>query len=316
MRSKRIFVEIPTWLGDAVMTTPALQNLCTCYPECRLTLFGSFVSTEALKAHPNVAEVVVDRSKGARSRLGWLYRYAKGAGSFDLALSFRRPLSSKLLLLFLKAKEKARYRRHYRGVQHQVYHYNDFINRVLQTQYKPHKLRLYYRPKQYDKPTLGINPGATYGSAKRWYPERFAQVAAKLCDRYDIVIFGGPSEVEMAGDVEKALREAGVQNYRNLAGKTSVTELIEHIAGLACFVTNDSGPMHVAAAYDVPTVAVFGPTKYKETAPYSPKALIVRKELECSPCMKRVCPLGTHECMKSVEAADVLQKVAQLKGVE
>ncbi|MDQ1264840.1 MAG: heptosyltransferase, partial [Campylobacterota bacterium] len=140
-------------------------------------------------------------------------------------------------------------------------------------------LKLYIESKKFDKPIMGINAGATYGSAKRWYPERFAAVAKEYSERYDIIIFGGPNEVEMAKEIETNLKSSNVTNYTNLAGKTTIKELCEHIGGCSLFVTNDSGPMHVAAAYKVPTVSIFGPTKHTETSQWMNEKSAV-KELE------------------------------------
>ncbi len=160
---------------------------------------------------------------------------------------------------------------------------------------------------------LGINPGASYGSAKRWYPEEFAKVANELSSQYDIVIFGGPSEKDIAMDIEKSLIEKGVSNYKNLAGNTTIPELINLISNLDLFITGDSGPMHVAAAFQVPTVAIFGPTKDKETSQWmNDKSIIVKKNLDCQPCMKRTCPLQHHNCMKLIAAVEVLDAVKGL----
>ncbi|MDO8260576.1 MAG: glycosyltransferase family 9 protein, partial [Candidatus Magasanikbacteria bacterium] len=147
------------------------------------------------------------------------------------------------------------------------------------------------------------------------YPERFALVAKEYSDRYDIIIFGGPNEVEMAAEIESYLKSSHVSNYTNLAGKTNIKELCSLIGGCSLFVTNDSGPMHVAAAYQVPTVSIFGPTKHTETSQWmNEKNTIVRHEMECAPCMRRECPLGHHECMKSIEASEVIEAVKELKA--
>ena len=102
-------------------------------------------------------------------------------------------------------------------------------------------------------------------------------------------------------------------NYINLAGKTNIKELCSNIGGCSLFITNDSGPMHVAAAYQVPTVAIFGPTKHKETSQWmNEKSKIVRHDIDCSPCMKRECPLKHHECMTSITASEVIEAVKEL----
>jgi heptosyltransferase-2 len=146
-----------------------------------------------------------------------------------------------------------------------------------------------------------------------WHPEKFAKVATELSNKFDILIFGGPNEKELAGDIEKALIEKGVINYQNLAGNTSVEELIYHISTLDMFVTGDSGPMHIAAAFQVPTVAIFGPTKDKETSQWmNHKNTIVKKGLDCQPCMKRNCPLKHNNCMKLITAEEVLNGVKSL----
>lgn len=304
-----ILIELPTWLGDTVMTTPAIENIVQRFPEAKITLFGSFISLEALKNHPNVITTVVDDSKSAKFRFLKLYHIAKTLGKFDTAFSFRRTMPSRLFLFFIDSKKRFGYKRYEKEEIHQVIRYNDFINKSLDISYSPLPLKLYYEAKIYKKPTLGINPGASYGSAKRWYPDRFGEVAKVLSLEYDIIIFGGPSEVDIAGDIQKSLELDGIKNFVNLAGKTSVGELIERIGGLSLFITGDSGPMHVAAAYQVPTVSLFGPTKHIETAQWmNTLSRVVRYDLVCAPCMKRKCPIKTHECMKLITADEVVKE--------
>ena len=140
-------------------------------------------------------------------------------------------------------------------------------------------------------------------------------MASELSTQYDIVIFGGPSEADIAGDIEKELIKNSVKNYQNLAGKTNITELIDKISNLDLFITGDSGPMHVAAAFQIPTVAIFGPTKNDETSQWmNEKSIIVKKDLDCQPCMKRTCPLQHHDCMNLIKAVDVLSAVNSLNN--
>jgi heptosyltransferase-2 len=216
------------------------------------------------------------------------------------------------LIWFVRAKTKGYYRRYTKETIHQTIRYNDFVNKTFKVKSEPQDLKIYFEAFKYSKPTLGINPGASYGSAKRWYPEKFAKVAKELSQHYDIVIFGGPLEVDIASDIENELNKSGL-SCENVAGKTSIKTLCQKIGGLDIFITADSGPMHVAAAFKVPTVAIFGPTKDKETSQWmNPKGVIVKKEMQCAPCMKRTCPLKHHECMKFITVNDVLEVAKKL----
>jgi heptosyltransferase-2 len=146
---------------------------------------------------------------------------------------------------------------------------------------------------------IGFNPGATFGAAKQWYPERFIELGRKL--KRKIVVVGGPAEAELGERVAK-----GVDGL-NLAGKTTIPRLAALIARCRLFVTNDTGPMHVADAVGTSMVAIFGPTDWIETPPYGTSHTIVRHEIECAPCKKRVCPLGHHDCMKKLGVDPVLR---------
>ncbi len=321
----KILVILPNWLGDALMATPAIELLSKYYPHARFTFVGSYVSVEALKHHPKCERAVVDETKKASNRYLATYKLAKELGEFNFAISFRNQLHSSLLLR-LTGTVVCIAKRSWHSIFLLSHTPKISENQHLSIQYaklamsdtdafngKIGGLKLYIEPKYFEKPTLGINAGATYGSAKRWYPERFAAVAKEFSGKFDIIIFGGPSEVAMANEIEESLKAWHVQNYVNLAGKTNIQELCSNIGGCSLFITNDSGPMHVAAAYKVPTVAIFGPTKYKETSQWeNEKSKIVRHEMDCSPCMKRECPLGHHECMTTITASEVIEAVKEL----
>jgi heptosyltransferase-2 len=205
---------------------------------------------------------------------------------------------------------------------HQVKKYNDFINLSLNINNTPGRLIIHHNKNlkkevsdlyKSQNLTLGINPGASYGSAKRWYPDEFAELAAKLSNKYNIIIFGGNGEKDIALDIEKLLIKKGISNYNNLAGVTSISELVRHISNLDLFITGDSGPMHIAAALKVPTVSIFGPTRAQETSQWmNKKSVIVKKDLDCQPCMNRVCHLKHHNCMKYIKSEEVLIAVDTL----
>jgi heptosyltransferase-2 len=305
----KILIELPTWLGDAIMVTPAIENIVNFYNDVEITLIGSFVSIEALKDHPKVIKTLVLDKKYTS-----LYKISRDLGGFDAFFSFRSSARSKFLKFLISTKNKYQFDKNKYHNRHQVEKYNDFINDSLATNSAAGKLKIYgYDDIKSKRKVLGINPGASYGSAKRWYPKEFAKVASELSNRYDIIIFGGSGEKNIAADIENSLVELGVKNYQNLAGKTTIKDLISRISNLDLFITGDSGPMHIAAAFQVPTVAIFGPTKDNETSQWmNEKSIIVKKNLDCQPCMRRTCPLGHHNCMTLIKSENVLNAVSSL----
>ncbi len=319
MKNKRILIEIPTWLGDAVMTTPAVENIIQKYKNCELIIFGSFVATKLFLNHPNVKKIIIDNSKNSGNRYINLYKLASSVGYVDIALSFRKNFTTKLFLYFIKSKNKFIYKRYSKKQIHQVIRYNDFINKSLNINTIAKDLKIYINKNNKvngEKKLLGINPGATYGSAKRWYPKEFAAIAISLKDKYDIIIFGGPAEKDIAKDIEKELKINNINNYKNIAGSTTIPELLDKISNLDLFITGDSGPMHVAAAFKIPSICIFGPTKDTETSQWNnPISKIVKKDYECMPCMKRECPLKgekNHQCMKNIKANDIIKVIKEL----
>ena len=313
----KILIEIPTWLGDAVMTTPAIENLLSQYNQPEITLIGSFSSVEILRNHPKVKKIIFLNKNYLK-----MYKIAKDLGNFDVFFSFRSSLRAKLFKLLVSSNIKYQFENIKNQNIHQVEKYNDFINLSLNINNLPEGLIIHHE-KSVKKEisdlyisqdlTLGINPGASYGSAKRWYPVEFAELAAKLSNKYNIIIFGGNGEKDIALDIEKLLIKKGISNYNNLAGVTSISELVEHISNLDLFITGDSGPMHIAAAFKVPTVSIFGPTRAQETSQWmNEKSVIVKKDLDCQPCMNRVCHLKHHNCMKYIKSEEVLIAVDTL----
>jgi len=307
----RILIELPSWLGDVVMATPAIENLVNYYDESEVILIGSFNSIEALKNHPRISNTYVITKEYTS-----LYKIAKKLRKFDIFFSFRSSFRSKFFKLLISSKKKFQFDRNRYQNRHQVEKYNDFVNDSLNTNFHPGRLIVHPSLKQTNndsKSIIGVNPGAYYGDSKRWHPEKFAKVVTELSHKFDIIIFGGPNEKEIGADIEKLLIESNVSNYQNLAAQTSIDELIYHISVLDMFVTGDSGPMHLAAAFQVPTVAIFGPTKDKETSQWmNDKSTIVKKSLDCQPCMKRKCPLKHNNCMKLIKAEEVLNAVKSL----
>ena len=152
---------------------------------------------------------------------------------------------------------------------------------------------------------VGISPGAAYGGAKRWLPERFAEAAIELAHKLNagVAVFGSSDERELCAQVAALIETSGCE-VRNLAGETSLAEFIDMAAACRVFLTNDSGAMHISSALGVPTVAVFGATDDIGTGPTGKFARVVREHVDCSPCLLRECPID-HRCMTRVSAARV-----------
>ena len=163
------------------------------------------------------------------------------------------------------------------------------------------------------KPIVGVNPGASFGSAKRWSKERYAGLLDQLAyeQETDIVIFGSAAEVDIAKAIATGMRHPPVI----LSGKTTLSDLIALISCCDLFITNDSGPMHLAAALQIPMLAIFGPTDEIATGPMSVKAVVIKKKVECSPCLLRECPID-HRCMAGISVEEVYcHAVQQLQKI-
>lgn len=303
----KILIQIPTWLGDAVMATPAIENIISHYKASEIILVGSKLSIELLNQHPKISQSII-----LNKNFFALFRFARKTGRVDVFYSFRNTFSSKFLKFFVISKKKFQFNKKKFLNQHQVEKYNSFVNRSIGLNNLPGPLFLHPKKNniKVNRKVIGINPGATYGSAKRWYPEEFAKVASSLSSYYDIRIYGGPNEKKFAQDIEELLKLDEVTNFKNLSGKTSIQDLVSEISKLDLFITGDSGPMHIAAALEVPTISIFGPTNILETSQWmNKKSINIQKNLECQPCMKRACPLGHHDCMRLIKSEEVLVAV-------
>ena len=341
---RNILVRSLNWIGDAIMATPALAAVRQTFPAARITLLANPVVGQLFLQHPWVDQVVSFDRTGSHRGLAGRLRLAKELRQqhFDLALIL--PNSFDAALVPFLAGIPARFgkasdgrslmltrRYHAQGLEnpHEVQYYRallesfairgDVAQPLLVTapdEDAAARQLLSEHGIAASDLLLGINAGATFGSAKRWYPERFAAVAQRLAAQWGtrVILFGGPDEVELVAAIEQHLEG----HCLNLAGKTTVRQLMALIKRCDFFVTNDSGPMHIAAAFGVPLVAVFGPTDHVGTAPCSERAVVVRQATECAPCKLRACPTD-HRCMTSVTVEDVVQAANQLwqnKGVK
>jgi heptosyltransferase-2 len=156
---------------------------------------------------------------------------------------------------------------------------------------------------------VGVSPGAAFGSAKRWLPERFAAAAVAVAAELDgaVMLHGSASERELCEGIAAVIERQG-RRVVNCAGRTTLEEFIELAAAATVFLTNDSGAMHVASALGIPTVAIFGATNSVTTGPGGRWARVVRQAVDCAPCQLRECPID-HRCMTGI-AQETVSKAA------
>lgn len=330
----KLLIRAVNWVGDAVMTTPALGLIRENFPRAEITLLANLLVSQLLSPHPAIDRVItfyrngVHRGITGRLRLATEIRKQGFDAAIILPNSFDSALVPWLAGIPIRLGKSSDGRgflitgRYHPSREiltcHQVEYYCDLVRHfgitgetgrplILTTPEEDHAATTTLSGSgiQADDIVLGINPGAAFGSAKRWYPERFAEVARRLAGEWKakIVIFGGPVETEIAAAIENRLSG---ETCLNMAGKTSMRELLALIRRCDFFITNDSGPMHIAAAFDVPLVAIFGSTNHATTSPYSESAVVVRKDIACAPCLLRACPTD-HQCMTAVTADDVIE---------
>jgi len=334
---KRILIRSVNWIGDAVMTTPAIGAVRERFPQAEITLLANPLVSQLFFPHEWVDRVITFDRNGSHKGIGGRLKLAAELRKhrFDAAIILPNSFDSALVPWLAGIPVRLGKRSDGRGllltgrycpdesaIGHEVGYYLDLVRHfgIIGKATTPH---LVTTPAE-DRIAaallanhgigeqtfvLGINPGATFGSAKRWYPERFAEVARRLAAEWQarIVIFGGPDEAAIAASIEQHMSGECL----NLAGKTTVRDLMALIKRCNFFITNDSGPMHIAAAFGVPLVAIFGSTDHTGTAPYTDRAVVVRKDVECAPCKLRECPTD-HRCMTTVTADDVVAAAMRL----
>ena len=305
----RIFIELPTWLGDTVMVTPALENIRAKYPHAEYFMMGSKVSIDLMNSFPGLVESYL-----TPKTIKLTLELKNQQIYYDMAFSFRSSFRSKIFLRLINSNKKFQYDKYSFVSGHQVSRYNDFVNESININTKPGNLILYSKKRSSGlKNQIGINPGAAFGSAKRWTISGFCTVAEELSKDHEILIFGSKAESDICKEIENYLNKRGVLRFKNLCGQTSIGGLVEMIKDLKLFITGDSGPMHIAAAFQVPTISIFGPTRDNETCQWNNKiSKIVKTNLPCQPCMERVCPLSHHKCMEEITSGNVLEEIQRL----
>jgi heptosyltransferase-2 len=340
---RNLLVRGTNWIGDAIMTLPALTALRKALPETKISLLVKPWVAPVFENNPNIDEIILydDKHKGIIGKLK-LSRILNKK-HFSSAILFQNAFDAALITFLAGIKNRCGYNRDGRGFlltsalplphnkdkTHQIYYY---LNLVEQLGFKagysePYiflKLeeRLHAREmlNHIRKPILAINPGATYGSAKRWFPDRFAEIANWFISDTggSAIIFGGKTEVDIADEIYKKV----IPGFRtpdslvSLAGKTSLRELISLISECDVFVTNDSGPMHIAYAVRTPLIAIFGSTDPVLTGPPpgvdGNNYIAIKPDLSCSPCFERSCKMNDLRCMYAITSDEVYYDIKKI----
>jgi len=336
-RINRIVVRGPNWLGDAVMCEPALSQVRTIFPHAEITLLVKPPIADLLAQHPAVNRTLVYDDRGRHAGLvgKWTLAGVLRRHRFDLAILFQNAFEAALLSFLAGIPRRFGYATDGRsllltdpvslpsrnGQKHQVEYYWDLLKplgghgpapspRLFVTAEESASItrRLADAGIGASDPVIGVNPGSTYGHAKRWLPDRYAEVVnrvlqdvqAQMDGRVGVAIVGAKGEERLGKAIAEQIKTRTVV----CSGQTTVRELMALVKRCQLFLTNDTGPMHVAAAFKVPLVAVFGPTDWQTTSPYGINAQLVRQPVSCAPCLLRECPID-HRCMTAVTVEQV-----------
>src|SRR5436309_9253514 len=316
MRAKKlekILIRGPNWVGDAVLAIPAMKAVRALFPDAEITLLVRPFVAGLYAAAPFIDKVW---SEAKPSRLTDWIRITRDIRNrqFDMALLLPNSFESALMMLLAGVPQRVGYATEGRqwmltnGVTagsksvHQMQYYLDLVKVISATVESPSieieatrherdtaRKLLATEGIPYSAPFLALSPGAAYGTAKRWHEDRFANVADNLARELGFCVAVIGSEMERS--IATRICERMASPTAVLAGKTSLETLIGVLAESSLMITNDSGPMHIAAALGVPTVAIFGPTDERITGPCGPRTRIVKSKVECSPCLLRDCPI-------------------------
>lgn len=333
---RRILIRGTNWIGDTVMSLAAFRELRRLYPEAHLAAYVKEWVAGVLREQGLVDEIITFGNKDSG------FGDSKRLRSFDTAVLFQNAFRSALQARMAGIPERIGYNTDGRSIlltrkavprittlnRHQIFYYldllyqtglsgTDYLNdpefhpdiSIRPTTYGLRKAGELLRQegvRNDNTPLIGINPGAYFGPAKRWITDRYGKLADILSSRYSaaILVFGSADELPIAQEMAAVMKARPLI----LTGKTDLETYIALLSLSRVFITNDSGPMHLAAALDVPQVAIFGSTDDSATGPYSGKSAVIHKHVECSPCLLRECPIDMR-CFTSIAVEEVLYEV-------
>jgi lipopolysaccharide heptosyltransferase II len=320
LKQVRILIRSSNWLGDAVMSVPAVRAIKNGRPDVHVTIAAPDKIAPMWNLIPEV-DAIISLPEGS---LLSVVRLLKQQAPFDVAILFPNSLRVALECWLSGIPRRIGYRGHCRSW---------LVNQIVREPRKPrppehHSLRFLRIARECGAETpkielpnpnqtsnikrpilIGLCPGAEYGPAKRWLPERFAEAAAKITalSSAQWILFGTKSDAAIGEQIATAIGDHCV----NRIGQTTLDQLIEELRQCSLLLTNDTGTMHLAALLSVPVVAVFGSTEPRLTAPLGGGHTVLRHHVECSPCFLRECPID-FRCMKAVTSDEVAGAVLSM----
>lgn len=334
---RTILIRGTNWVGDALMTTPAVEAIRRNFPEVRISILVVPWVMDIFTHNPHIDEVIPyfreGRHKGIQGKIALVKELRER--KFDLSILLQNAFEAALLAWGARIPRRAGYDTDVRGLllthavalrpeyrkMHQTGYYlamvrglgleapdlNMFLH--VPDEYTTH---INSRLKEFGyqgKPLIALAPGASYGSAKMWPGRRYSLLAAEVVRHSGarLVILGSVKEKVVGDDIVRSVgRDAAV----NLCGATNLLEAAAWIKRATLFISNDSGLMHMAAALSKPQLAIFGPTDRISTGPRNSKATMIYHETSCAPCLKVSCPID-HRCMEGITVEEVFEAACQ-----
>jgi heptosyltransferase-2 len=334
-------VRATNWIGDAVLSLPALEALRASFPEAEIVLVAKPWVGELYWYHPAVnRQIVYDPEGQHRGARGfWKLVRTLRAERFDLTILLQNAFHAAWMAWCARIRTRIGYACDGRSALlskaievprpaaygHQAYYYLQLLFRagLIDKPEPVREIRLHLAEfeKQWAARKLitlglggprflvGLSPGASFGPAKRWLPERYAALADRLIGALgaDVLIFGSRAEVPLAETIARLMKHTPVI----VTGETKLRQLMALLAECRLAVTNDSGPMHVAAALGLPLVAIFGSTNERATGPVGSRVRVIKRLVPCSPCGLRECPID-FRCMERVSVDDVYRAALEV----